>query len=98
MIHGEKDAYIGTGIAKALFERAGDPKELWIVPKAKHNRCREMQPEAYAERVAAFYRTFAPRRELPVVLPADEPSSEEATYQDRKAEHVGTLTGSAVGI
>ena len=28
----------------ALFAEAGEPKELWIVPEAKHNRCREVEP------------------------------------------------------
>ena len=41
MIHGEKDAYISPTIARELFVRAGEPKELWIVPNAKHNRCRD---------------------------------------------------------
>ncbi len=98
MIHGEKDAYIGTGIARSLFDCGGEPKELWIVPKAKHNRCREMQPEAYAERVAAFFRQFAPRRELPSMVVADEASSEESAYQDRAGQRVGSLTGSAIGM
>lgn len=64
MIHGEKDAYIGTDIARRLFSFAHEPKELWVVPKAKHNRCREVDPEAYATRVADYLRRFAPRREL----------------------------------
>ena len=64
MIHGEKDAYIGPAIARTLFAEASEPKELWIVPKAKHNRCREVEPEAYAERVVGFLRRFAPRRSL----------------------------------
>ena len=64
MIHGEKDAYIGTNIARALFAEASEPKEMWVVPKAKHNRCREIAPEAYAERVVGFLRRFGPRREL----------------------------------
>jgi len=63
-VHGEKDAYIGPAIARDLFAKADEPKELWIVPKAKHNRCREVAPEAYAERVAVFLRRFAPRRGL----------------------------------
>ncbi len=64
MIHGEKDAYIGTNIARCLFENARNPKEMWLVPKAKHNRCREIAPEAYALKVTDFLRRFAPRREL----------------------------------
>lgn len=62
MIHGEKDAYIGPEIARALFAHAREPKELWIVPGAKHNRCREVEPESYRERVTAFFRRSSPRR------------------------------------
>jgi hypothetical protein len=62
MIHGEKDAYIGPEIARTLFAEAKEPKELWIVPRAKHNRCREVEPEAYADRVVSFLRRSAPRQ------------------------------------
>lgn len=65
MIHGGKDAYIGPEIARLLFAEAREPKEMWIVPGAKHNRCREVQPEAYAERITAFLGRVAPRRALP---------------------------------
>ncbi len=64
MIHGAKDAYIGVDIAHGLFAEAGEPKEMWIVPKAKHNRCRELRPEEYAERVVTFLARFAPRRRI----------------------------------
>ncbi len=60
-IHGQKDAYIGVDIARALFDRAGEPKELWIVEGAKHNRCREKNPALYLARVSSFVRRFAPR-------------------------------------
>jgi uncharacterized protein len=62
-IHGQKDAYIGVDIARGLFDRAGEPKELWIVEGAKHNRCREKDPSAYVARVSDFVRRFAPRRQ-----------------------------------
>lgn len=61
MIHGEKDAYIGTPIARELFAVAGEPKELVIVPKAKHNRCREVEGQAYLDRIADFFLRYAPR-------------------------------------
>ncbi len=60
-IHGQKDAYIGVDIAKGLFERAGEPKELWIVEGAKHNRCRDKDVKAYLTRVSGFVCRFAPR-------------------------------------
>jgi pimeloyl-ACP methyl ester carboxylesterase len=62
-IHGQKDAYIGVDIARGLFERAGEPKELWIVEGAKHNRCREKDPVAYLGRISSFVGRFAPRRQ-----------------------------------
>jgi hypothetical protein len=61
MIHGAKDAYIGPEIARQLFGRAGEPKELWVVPGAKHNRCREVEADAYAARVENFLARYAPR-------------------------------------
>ena len=61
MIHGAKDAYIGPEIARQLFVLAGEPKDLWIVPGAKHNRCREVDPDAYAARIESFLQQYAPR-------------------------------------
>lgn len=71
-IHGQKDAYIGVAIAERFHRLAGEPKELWVVPGAKHNRCREKEPLAYAGRLLAFFERFAPRRPeapAPVIFP-----------------------------
>lgn len=76
-IHGEKDTYIGPGIARTFFNRAKKPKELWIVAGAKHNRCRETEPEAYAARLLDFMDRFAPRRL--VIDPADKPAASESS-------------------
>ncbi len=78
MIHGEKDSYIGPDIARALFAAAGDPKELWIVPKAKHNRCREVAGVEYSDRVAAFFLGNAPRVSKPPERMAVAKPSREA--------------------
>ena len=69
MIHGERDTYIGPEIARSLFDHAREPKELWLVPEAKHNRCRECEPEAYAARLTEFLDQYAPRR--PVTAAAE---------------------------
>ena len=63
-IHGKRDVYIGTDIAQALFARAREPKDQWLVDHAKHNRCRETAPEEYARRLADFVDRHAPRRPL----------------------------------
>jgi pimeloyl-ACP methyl ester carboxylesterase len=53
MIHGQCDTYVSPEIVEELFERGNGPTELWLVPDAKHNRCREREPEAYAGRRGA---------------------------------------------
>jgi pimeloyl-ACP methyl ester carboxylesterase len=62
LIHGGRDVYIGPEIARSLYEHARKPKEMWLVPEAKHNRCRECEPEAYAARITDFLGQYAPRR------------------------------------
>jgi uncharacterized protein len=69
LIHGERDAYIGPEIAKSLFDKAREPKEIWLVPEAKHNRCRECQPDAYSARIAKFLAQNAPRRPVSMAAP-----------------------------
>ncbi len=75
MIHGAKDAYIGPEIAERLFARAAEPKEMWIVPGAKHNRCLEVQPTMYVERISAFLGNYAPRRALEPIEPGETAKS-----------------------
>ena len=35
-IHGDKDTYVPTWMVYPLYEAKPNPKELWIVPGAKH--------------------------------------------------------------
>jgi hypothetical protein len=63
-IHGQRDTYIPAEIVEECFERGDGPKELWLVPDAKHNRCREREPEAYAGRLLDFIDRYAPRRPI----------------------------------
>jgi uncharacterized protein len=67
MIHGGRDTYIGPEIARELFSKGNGPKELWLVPDAKHNRCRDSDEEAYAARLEDFLERFAPRRPFTAV-------------------------------
>jgi pimeloyl-ACP methyl ester carboxylesterase len=68
MIHGQRDTYVSPEVVRGLFRCGNGPKELWLVPDAKHNRCRECAPEAYAARLLDFIDRYAPRR--PVLVPA----------------------------
>ena len=98
MIHGAKDAYIGPEIARTLFNEAAEPKELWIVPEAKHNRCREMSPDAYAARLEWFFRQYAPRglagdSERAERHRPELPSGRSATRGTRLRRHAGLGRG-----
>lgn len=55
MIHGESDTYIKPEMARALFERAKGPKELWVVPKAKHNQALHIAEGEYHRRLVDFF-------------------------------------------
>ena len=55
MIHGEQDTYIKPEMARALFDRAAEPKELWLVPGAKHNQALHIAGPAYRQKVLSFF-------------------------------------------
>ena len=99
MIHGEKDAYIGPAIARRLFAEAQRAEgTAGSCPKAKHNRCRELQPEAYAERIAAFFRRFAPRgRSRPTSGPPRDAAPRRRSRNPRPP-WPGGLAASATGV
>jgi fermentation-respiration switch protein FrsA (DUF1100 family) len=55
MIHGGADTYIKPDMAKALFDLAQEPKEFWLVDKAKHNQSIQVAPDEYKKRVLEFF-------------------------------------------
>ncbi|MFL5241208.1 MAG: alpha/beta hydrolase [Gemmataceae bacterium] len=55
MIHGGADTYIKPEMARSLFAKAREPKELWIVDGAKHNQSLQVAGEGYKRRVLDFF-------------------------------------------
>jgi hypothetical protein len=101
MIHGQKDAYIGPDIAQALFDHGGEPKEMWLVPGAKHNRCRECEPEDYAARVTSFLHRFGPRQAIESAVaevPAPAGRHEFASKPGFSLEPVNLLTKATASV
>ena len=72
-IHGKKDSYLPPQQAKRIYERAQEPKFLWVVPKARHNQAAKVAPELYSRRTVAFFRKY--------LLNADG-SEETAGFED----------------
>ena len=55
MIGGEEDLLMTPADVKNLYALAWPPKELWMVPGAKHAKCREAAGAEYDRRVLAFF-------------------------------------------
>jgi uncharacterized protein len=74
-IHGQRDSYVPLEQAQILFDAAKQPKELWIVPGAKHNQAATVQPEEYARRTVGFFDRYlagiAGKIELPASVIAE---------------------------
>ena len=58
LIHGRYDNLVPAAQAKLLYKCAGEPKEIWLVPGAKHNKCAEVGGFEYKQRLADFYRKY----------------------------------------
>lgn len=57
-IHGLADDYVAPENSILLYERASEPKGLWLVPKAKHVESLDVEPEEYARRVSEFFARY----------------------------------------
>lgn len=58
IIHGRYDNLVPAAQAKLLFKRAGEPKEIWLVPGAKHNKCAEVGGFEYKQKLTDFFRKY----------------------------------------
>jgi fermentation-respiration switch protein FrsA (DUF1100 family) len=55
LIHGDRDLTIPVEHSQRLFEAAGEPKELWIIPGAGHCGGYFAGRQEYVSRVASFF-------------------------------------------
>jgi uncharacterized protein len=56
LIGGTDDALMPPPEVKSLFEKAGEPKQLWMIPGATHAQCYKVAGLEFEERVMGFYR------------------------------------------
>ncbi|MCI0680663.1 MAG: alpha/beta fold hydrolase [Gemmataceae bacterium] len=92
MIHGGADNYIKPASARDLFARAGEPKELWLVDKAKHNQAIQTAGGDYQRRVRDFFDKHlsdaAPAGREGVAAPAGQASPNGAATKERSPRAV----------
>lgn len=56
LIHGDQDVVVPTHNSQQLFERAKEPKELWIVPGAGHTQ--SLENEAVRKRLIEYLQRY----------------------------------------
>jgi alpha-beta hydrolase superfamily lysophospholipase len=55
IIHGGLDPYVSLAEVQELYAKAGEPKELWVVPEAGHRQVDRQCPDEYRARLLAFF-------------------------------------------
>lgn len=55
IICGENDVIATPAIGRALLDVLQGPKELWVVPGARHGKCGETAGDEYRRKLSAFY-------------------------------------------
>lgn len=55
LLHGTADNKIPAAASELVFRNANEPKELWLIPGAKHNDMVEKGGEEYFTRIVAFF-------------------------------------------
>jgi fermentation-respiration switch protein FrsA (DUF1100 family) len=54
-IHGDKDKIVPLHMSQDLYEKAKEPKRIWIVPGAGHLDCHRIAGKKYEEEIVNFY-------------------------------------------
>ena len=65
LVCGGKDSYVPHEQPRALFEAAGEPKEMWTAPGSDHAVARLDHPEEYMRRVLTFFDRYLRGEERP---------------------------------
>ena len=55
IIQGGNDLRMPVKEGQALYDRAREPKELWIVPETDHGAIFEKNPEEYQKKILDFF-------------------------------------------
>jgi len=58
ILHGTGDNLITYTYSQKVYEQANQPKELWLIPGAKHNDMAEVGGEEYESRILGFFEKY----------------------------------------
>jgi alpha-beta hydrolase superfamily lysophospholipase len=54
ILHGTADTLIRSSYSEQVFGNANPPRELWLIPGARHDNMEEIGGEEYRRRIVAF--------------------------------------------
>ncbi|TSO25975.1 alpha/beta hydrolase [Lactobacillus sp. LL6] len=57
-IHGNKDTFVPTNMVYENYQASKGPKELWVVPGAKHAKSYATHPRQYEKHVSSFLHKY----------------------------------------
>lgn len=60
ILHGTSDDLIGHEYSERVYQNANEPKELWLIPGAKHSDMAETGGEEYRRRIIEFFERHLP--------------------------------------
>lgn len=55
IVQGRRDPLVRWQDACSMYERAGEPRDIWLLERSGHAACLQDEPEEYARRVSAFF-------------------------------------------
>ena len=55
MMYGERDLCVPASEVKLLYQRAGEPRQLWQVPEAAHRNLQLYRAEEYRQKIVEFF-------------------------------------------
>ena len=58
IVHGTADKLIRHSYSQHVYENANPPKELWLIPGARHDNMWEVGGEEYRGRIVAFFEKY----------------------------------------
>ena len=63
LIHGERDSYVPQETALQIARRLPAEHTFWLVPKANHNKAREVDADEYDRRLVEFFEPMQSQRD-----------------------------------
>jgi alpha-beta hydrolase superfamily lysophospholipase len=58
VLHGTADTLIHYSYSERVYAAANEPKELWLIPGARHDNMAQVGGEEYRERIVRFFERF----------------------------------------